>query len=284
MKPRSLPLHAKDSTLITLGDRWGFRLRKLQIPVKGLAAPIRILHLSDLHLLPADRAKQRFIQRATDDDYDFVFLTGDIAEEEAAEPLVPGLLSRQPRHGAFAVLGNHDHWRMSFTDHLWEFLGGTSHSRASWNDVPRMKANYEAEGRWRVLINEHVAVPVNDQKVIVAGIDDPFTGRGDLQATMRGVKQADLLIGLVHVPTDLASLSQRGFHLVLSGHTHGGQVRLPLIGALRTQCDLPPRHAAGLHYVERTAVHVSQGLGAGRLIRARLLCPPTAYDMTLTPT
>jgi predicted MPP superfamily phosphohydrolase len=269
--------------VITLGDRWGFRLRKLRIPIKGLAAPLRILHLSDLHLCPGDRAKQRFIRRATDDDYDFVFLTGDIAEEPDAEPLVPGLLSRQPRHGAYAVFGNHDHWRLSVGDHLWEFFGGTSRSRATWTDVPRMKANYEAEGRWRVLVNEHVEHEVHGQKVVIAGIDDPFTGKGDLQRTMQGLKQADVLIGLVHVPTDLASLSQRGFHLVLAGHTHGGQVRLPLIGALRTQCDLAPRHAAGLHHVERTAVHVSQGLGAGKLIRVRLLCPPTAYDIMLEP-
>jgi hypothetical protein len=269
--------------LICLDDRWGYRTRRLRLPIKGLAAPLRVLHLSDLHLLPRDRAKMAFVRRVTDDDYDFVFLTGDIAEEEAAEPLVPGLLSRPPRHGAFAVLGNHDHWRMGFGEHLRSFLTGATSGRTAFTDVTAMKARYEADGRWRVLVNEHVETHVNDQKVVIAGIDDPFTRRGDLQKTMHGVKQADVLIGLVHVPTDLASLSQRGFHLVLAGHTHGGQVRLPLIGALRTQCDLPPRHAAGLHLVERTAVHVSQGLGAGTLIRLRLLCPPTAYDITLEP-
>ncbi|MDB5096558.1 MAG: metallophosphoesterase [Cyanobacteria bacterium RYN_339] len=269
--------------MITLGDRWGFRTRRVTIPIKGLAAPLRVLHLSDLHLCAHDRAKATFIRKTTDADYDFVFLTGDIAEEEAAEALVPGLLTRTPRYGAFAVLGNHDHWRMSTGDHLWEFLGGTSRNRTTWTEVLPMKARYEADDRWRVLINEHVQLEINGQRVVIAGIDDPFTRRGDLHKTMQGVKQADVLIGLVHVPTDLASLSQRGFHLVLAGHTHGGQVRLPFIGALRTQCDLPTRHAAGLHHVERTAVHVSQGLGAGRLIRVRLFCPPTAYDITLEP-
>ena len=151
----------------------------------------------------------------------------------------------------------------------------------TWSDTPTQKARMEEGGRWRVLVNEAVDVAVNGQRIVIAGIDDPCTEHGDLQQTMRHVKQADVLIGLVHVPTDLASLSQRSFHLVLSGHTHGGQIRLPLIGALRTGCDLPNKHARGLHYVERTAVHVSQGLGAGTPIRLRVLCPPTAYDITL---
>lgn len=269
--------------MIYLQDRWGFRTRKLEIPLDGLAEPLRILHLSDLHMCCGDRAKQAFVKRVTDDDYDLVFFTGDIAEEEAAEPLVPGLLTRQPRLGAFAVLGNHDHWRMAYRDHLREFLGARAGDLAHWADIPRLKARMEEGGRWRVLTNETVQLEVDGRRLVVAGVDDPFTGHGDLQQTMRNVKRADVLIGLVHVPTDLASFSQRGFHLVLAGHTHGGQWRLPFIGAVRTQCDLAPRHASGLHYVERTAVHVSQGLGAGRLVRMRILCPPTAYDITLTP-
>lgn len=273
--------------MIALGDAFGFRMAKIHIPCSPLAVPLRLLHLSDAHMLVRDRAKQEFIKRATDDDYDFVFFTGDIAEEEAAEDLVPGLLSRRPRYGAFAVLGNHDHRRLS-TGELWgEFLVGTKQTAAGraptgrYVDAAATKRRMEAGGNWQVLLNEAVPVTLDTgEMVVVAGVDDPFTRHGDLQATMRTVKQADVLIGLVHVPTDLASFSQRGFHLVLSGHTHGGQVRLPLYGALRTQCDLPVRHARGLHWIDRTAVHVSQGLGAGPLVRVRLFCPPTAYVIT----
>jgi len=94
--------------MIYFMDRHGFRTAKLHIPCPALKQPLRILHLSDTHLRVADRAKPAFIRRVTDDDYDFVFLTGDIAEEVESEPLVPGLLTRLPRYGAFAVLGNHD--------------------------------------------------------------------------------------------------------------------------------------------------------------------------------
>jgi hypothetical protein len=267
--------------MLQFGDRFGFRTRHLHVPCPALARPLKLLHLSDAHVCEADRAKRRFIQRVTDDDYDFVFFTGDITEEDGAEHLVPELLSRAPRHGAYAVLGNHDYVRQSFWVSLKEALTRKPDPTLEWSDGPALKAAMEAGGRWKVLINESVEHEIEGRKVVIAGVDDPYTDHGDLQRTMQRVKKADVLIGLVHVPTDLASFSQRGFHLVLAGHTHGGQIRLPLVGALKTQCDLPARLAMGLHWVERTAVHVSAGLGAGKLVRARLLCPPTAYVITL---
>lgn len=267
--------------MIHFGDRSGFRVQPLHVPCPALERPLKILHLSDTHLLPGDRRKLEFVQRVTDADYDFVFHTGDVAETPEAEPLVPSMLTRQPRHGAYLVPGNHDHLRLSALEGWGEFLLGKQHGPERLTDVARMKANYEAGGRWRVLLNERAAHTIDEREVVVAGVDDPWSDRGDLQATMHGLKRADVLIGLVHVPTDLASFAQRGFHLVLAGHTHGGQVRLPLVGALRTQCDLPNRLARGLHYVESTAVHVSQGLGAGKVVRVRVLCPPTAYVITL---
>ena len=262
-------------------DKWGFRVQHVHVPCPALETPLKLLHLSDTHLMLGDEPKMRFIRRVTEDEYDFVFLTGDIAEEPEAEHLVPGLLSREPRLGAYAVFGNHDHLRLTTGEHWVEFLTGRPTNRQNWSDAPAMKARMEAGDRWRVLVNEAVEHEHEGRRVVVAGVDDPYTGHGDLQRTMRHVKRADVLIGLVHVPTDLASFSQRGFHLVLSGHTHGGQVRLPFFGAMRTQCDLPTSKARGLHWVERTAVHVSQGLGAGNHLRVRMLCPPTAYVITL---
>ena len=268
--------------MLQWGDRWGFRLQPLRIPCPRLARPLRILQLSDTHLLVKDRAKQRFIQRLTDDEWDFVFHTGDICEEAAAEPLFPALLSRSPRYGAYAVLGNHDHLRLTRREQLIEMIT-RQHlvlpDRLS--DGRDSQARLEAGGRWRVLMNEAVTHEIDGQQIVIAGVDDPFTHHGDLQQTMRHVKKADVLIGLVHVPTDLASFSQRGFDVVLCGHTHGGQIRLPFVGAMMTQCDLPRRHARGLHQVGRTMVHVSQGMGAGTLLRMRMLCPPTAYAILL---
>lgn len=267
--------------MLTLDDRWGFRHLELAVPCPALPTPLRILHLSDAHLMPHDKAKMRYIRRITDDDYDLVCFTGDVVEVPEAEALVPTLLARPPRLGAYVVFGNHDHLRMDRGTMAKEMLTQTFYGKGTRSDPLAMKARFEEGGHWRVLINEAVSHEVDGRVIVVAGVDDPYTGEGDLQATMRDVKRADVLIGLVHVPTDLASFSQRGFHLVLCGHTHGGQIRLPGYGALVTQCDLPRRHAAGLHWVERTAVHVSQGLGAGKLVRMRLNCPPTSYAITL---
>jgi predicted MPP superfamily phosphohydrolase len=269
--------------MLHFGDRTGFTLQSLTIPCGGLERPLRLLHLSDIHLCLKDHAKLAFIRHVTDADYDFVFLTGDIAEEPEAETLVPSLLSRIPRYGAFAVLGNHDHRRLSIQESFKELFTGEFLGGAAMSDVPPMKRRMEEGDRWRVLVNEAALIEVDGKTVAIAGVDDPATRHGDLQRTMQHVKQADLLIGLVHVPTDLSSFSQRGFHLVLAGHTHGGQIRLPFIGALRTQCDLPRRRARGLFQVGRTWVHVSAGLGSGKLIRMRSFCPPTAYAITLVP-
>lgn len=268
---------------LTLDDRWGYRVESRTVPCPALRQPMRILHLSDAHLLPRDRAKQAFIRRVTDDDFDLVAFTGDVAETPEAEPLVPGLLSRPPRLGAYMVLGNHDRLRQTAATHLRSFLSQRAAEEGDRPEGAALKARYEAGGAWRVLLNEAVSHTLGDQTLVVVGVDDPYTGHGDLQAAMRGVKRADVLIGLVHVPTDLASFSQRSFHLVLAGHTHGGQIRLPGLGAVLTQCDLHRRHAAGLHWHERTAVHVSKGLGAGPLIRLRFNCPPTAHVLTLVP-
>lgn len=267
--------------MITLDDRWGFRHVQVRVPCPALPRPLRILHLSDSHLMPHDRAKQAFIRRMTALEHDFVFFTGDVTETQAAELLVPGLLSRQPTYGAYVVFGNHDHLRMPKRWMLQEMLLQRFYGNGTQSDPQAMKVRFEGEGKWQVLINEARAHDVDGKRVVVVGVDDPFTGAGDLQIAMHHVKQADVLIGLVHVPTDLASFAQRGFHLVLSGHTHGGQIRIPFYGAMVTQCDLPRAKAAGLHYVERTAVHVSQGLGAGKLIRMRLNCAPTAYTILL---
>lgn len=266
---------------IVCDDRWGFQLHQLHIPCSSLPAPLKILHLSDAHILPRDTAKCDFIRRITDDDYDMVCFTGDVAEVPETEDLIPGLLSRAPRLGAYIVLGNHDHLRQPFAVMLEEFLTQRFTGKGQRTRVAEQKARYEAHGHWRVLLNETVTHDFAGRTIAVVGVDDPLTGGGNLAVAMRGVKKADVLIGLVHVPTDLASFSQRSFHLVLSGHTHGGQIRVPLLGALTTQCDLPRRLARGLHWNERTAVHISEGLGAGPLIRLRVNCPPRAHVITL---
>ena len=268
---------------VVLDDRWGFRLEHLHIPCAPLQRSLRILHLSDAHILPRDRAKCDFIRRITDDDYDMVCFTGDVAEVPEAEHLIPGLLSRSPRLGAYVVLGNHDHLRQPWGVMLEEFVTQRFTGKGRRSPVPELKARFEADKRWRVLLNETVFHEFEGQRVAVVGVDDPVTGGGNLAVAMRGLKKADVLIGLVHAPTDLASFSQRSFHLVLSGHTHGGQIRLPGLGALTTQCDLPRQLARGLHWNERTAVHISEGLGAGPFIRMRVNCPPRAHVITLGP-
>jgi predicted MPP superfamily phosphohydrolase len=88
-------------------------------------------------------------------------------------------------------------------------------------------------------------------------------------------------IGVVHTPDVVSEWALGGYDLVLAGHTHGGQVRIPGVGAVVTNCTLPPALAAGLHRIGGAWLHVSPGLGTGRFSPIRFNCRPEATLLRL---
>jgi predicted MPP superfamily phosphohydrolase len=116
----------------------------------------------------------------------------------------------------------------------------------------------------------------------VGGLDDPHIHRHDIRAAVR--TQPDRFgLAVVHSPDPMVELAALGYDLIVAGHTHGGQVRLPVAGALVSNSSVPTRMARGLTRVGSAYVHVSPGLGTSKYAPFRFLCRPEATVLELRP-
>jgi len=245
---------------------------------------LRILHLSDLHLCGDDDHKVDFIRGITDDDYDMVVLSGDVFEYLDGLKYGPRLLTRRPRLGAYAVMGNHDYYDYSiFNKTFGRILRSKRHPRER-NDITPHRIALEAGG-WTVLVNETVDLSLGaEDNIFVVGIDYPGISDDDLQALMSKAPEGALKLSVFHLPYQLKQMVRAGIHLGFGGHTHGGQVRLPGVGALITDSELPRHEASGLVRRGESNFHISRGLGADPRSNIRLFCPQAATVVELEHT
>jgi predicted MPP superfamily phosphohydrolase len=232
---------------------------------------LRILHLSDLHLSYPETHKLEFLRKATDSQYDLIVITGDIFEDFSGLIYASELISRPPRLGTFAVLGNHDYYDYTMWHRTVGRLIKKWRSPAKKRDVSPMIQALEAAGI-HVLRNSTANFP--EEKLHIVGIDYPGIRDADLRQLVEEADKDQLVITLMHVPDKLDRLHKAGVHLAFGGHTHGGQVRIPFWGPLLTNSDLPRHEASGLIWRGATAIHVSRGVGADPRTNFRLFCPP----------
>lgn len=236
-------------------------------------APLKILHLSDLHLCYPESHKLEFLKRATDQDYDLVALTGDIVENYSGLIYLESLLSRRPRLGAYAVLGNHDYYDY----HMFHKTVGRLVKRyrhpAGRRDVEPIVRALE-RGGFTVLRN--AARRHREARLHVVGIDYPSLHPELLNDLVCQKGHGDLVVVLFHVPIHLDNIARVGADLALGGHTHGGQIRIPGLGAIITDSELPRVSASGVFQRGQTTFHVSRGLGADPRTNIRFFCPPAA--------
>jgi predicted MPP superfamily phosphohydrolase len=269
-----------------LVERDWYRLRRQR--VKALAPgqpPLTVLHLSDLHLTVADTKRMRFLEWLAAEPVDLVVLTGDmLGEPEALDPVLATLGRFRPRLGAVAVLGSNDYWAPRFRNPLAYFLGPSSRRRrlSGRNPWRELVEGLEARG-WTVLRNRRGRLG----DVELAGMDDPHIRHDDPAVAVppNGEVPASLRLGVVHSPyrRALDAFAGNGYDLVLAGHTHGGQVRLPGVGALVTNCDLPRDRVRGLSRWSGSWLHVSGGLGTSKYAPFRFACRPEASLLTVVP-
>jgi len=253
-----------------------YRLERLKLAVNS-THELSILHLSDLHLTFDDLAKVEFLRQITDCDYDLVVLTGDIFQDDRSVTYAPFLLTRKPRLGAYAVLGNHDHFHYNWFNKTIGRLKGHRRDLPK-RDIEPAIAGLEKVG-YKVLRNQLVRLP--EHRLSLVGIDYPYIKESRLEELVKPVDEDDLLIALFHLPYNLAALNRVGVHLAFGGHTHGGQIRVPGHGALWTDSELNHREASGLFWRGSTAIHISRGLGADPRTNFRLFCPPAATAIDL---
>ena len=152
-------------------------------------------------------------------------------------------------------------------------------------DWEPLVAGMTAHG-WLDLTNAQVDWTVGGRLISVKGVDDPHIARDDYAGITRGPSTARQICPwvLCMPPTlrVLDAMAADNAQLILAGHTHGGQLRVPGYGALVTNCDLDPKRARGLSQHRSSALHVSAGLGCSRYAPFRFACPPEATLITLT--
>lgn len=260
--------------------RW-YRVGRYRLDILPAgASELRLLHLSDLHLLDGDDRVSRFLAglpRA-----DVTVVTGDIVgEPEAVEFTVRALRPVRGRVASLFVLGSNDLYAPRPMNWLRYFDRRVRHRRIAKRrgrpgDLVRL---LEGEG-WVHLKNRRYDRRANGFHLEVVGLDDPHAHRSDIRVATR-IDPAAFGLAVVHSPDPAPELAALGYDLVVAGHTHGGQVRLPLAGALVTNSSFPTRLASGLIRFGDSYLHVSPGLGTSKYAPFRFLCRPEATFLEL---
>jgi predicted MPP superfamily phosphohydrolase len=259
--------------------RYHLEMVRIRIPrdVNGSGVPprppLRVLHISDLHLAQPESHKVEFLRRITSMDYDMIVLTGDVFEDFTGIQYAEALLKRRPRYGAYAVLGNHDYYDYSYFNKIIGRLFRKFRHPPEKRQVEPMVEALEKVG-YKVL--RHQAIEIPEARLQVIGIDYPGIAGGALKKLVDEAPDDYLRLALLHVPHNLNILPESGIDVAFAGHTHGGQVRIPGIGAIITDSELHRKEASGVVYRKHTAIHVSRGLGADPKTNFRIFCPPAA--------
>lgn len=236
---------------------------------------VKILHISDLHLASNEMSKKiSFLEYMTSQNYDLIFLTGDIFEHDDAVKYAPYLISSKPRLGAYAVLGNHDYYRYKMTNKiLGRMYKPLRHPEDNERDIRPLVHALETVG-YTVMQNE--VKNLDSESISIIGVDFPGCEREEFKDLVSQTTNGNLKLALLHMPRYLDMYVDNGIDVVFGGHTHGGQVRLPFFGALITDSELERKNASGLFSKEGTHFHISQGLGSDPKTNFRVFCPPNA--------
>lgn len=238
-------------------DRITLAIKNLHTALEGFT----IVQITDVHLYPMTQPElvQKAVAMANHLDPDLVVLTGDYVWQEltAIDELAPILAGLNAKYGVFSTLGNHDYWL----------------------DAGAITAMMEAAGL-PVLINRGLSIQQGKGSIYIAGLDDGWSGEPNLEKTLEGVLPDEPVILLCHEPDLADRYSQDGrVSVQLSGHTHGGQIRIPGVGALVLPY-LGRKYDIGLYRVKDMLLYTNRGLGVISE-PVRLNCPPEISQFIL---
>ncbi len=218
-------------------------------PLSGL----KIIHVSDTHITSEMNSLKKVVEDLNSEQADLICVTGDIVQDDDGIGVAVETYSRlQSRYGTFAVLGNSDY--------------GV--------DTESLVAALHGVGV-HVLRNECVKLNIEGHAVAICGLDDPVTGHHDIKKLNDHMPPEGVRILLAHSPIVATCPDCPKSDLLLAGHTHGGAIRLPLIGALYSRQGVPRRLSAGLVREKGHLVYVSRGLDDG-YTPVRFMNPPEA--------
>lgn len=255
-----------------------FVLRRHRVPcLPPGSPPMTILHVSDLHFRSNLKAMRRFFDRLARLQPDLMIGTGDFLGDTTSAADCAQMLSAVPARRRLFVLGSNDYYAPVPKNPLRYFIKSKRPYRhGPPNTWEHLVQQLQAAG-WRFLRNERIDVDGID----VSGLDDPHINRADFDIAPPRDRDG-FRLAIVHSPEAAPALSQRGFDLILCGHTHGGQLRVPGYGALVTNAPgLPRRMARGLHRIGDGWLHVTAGLGTSKYTPVRFACRPEACLLEL---
>ncbi len=257
---------AQEKPIRSLAESWSRRARlaldeanslsleRVEVSLKRLPPKLdgfRIIHLSDTHHSPFTglRLIERVVKITNRLKPDVVFLTGDYVshETEYIEPVASVLGRLRSKYGTYACLGNHDHW----------------------TDAEVVTHLFRGEGI-KMLVNEGLRFEAEGASFWLAGVDDYMVGKTDVPASLHGSFPDEMKVLLAHNPVIFRDAVRAGVDLTLSGHTHGGQVKLRpeekrLLGRRRLK--------AGLHARRDSQIYITRGIGTV-VVPIRYQCPP----------
>jgi predicted MPP superfamily phosphohydrolase len=240
-------------------------VERTNIPIKSLApslAGFRIVQISDIHMWPVVKTHlvRKTVKMVNALQPDLIVITGDFVTRftGAIYRLAPELGKLQAHHGVFASLGNHD---------LWVNAEAITHT-LNTSGV-------------RVLINRGLPLNANGELIWLAGIDDAIAGKPDLNAALNGIPADIPVVLLGHEPDPANEVSLNGrVDLMLTGHSHGGQIRFPAIGS-PFKAHQAVKYDQGLYNVNGMWLYVNRGIGVITSVPLRLNCPPEISLFTL---
>ncbi len=239
-------------------------IETIDIPIPGLPAVLegfRIVQISDIHYYPITTLAlvDQAVIMANELKPDLILLTGDYVwhKVDVIFDLMPTLARLNAKHGVFANLGNHD----------------------LWTDVTVVTQAFE-EVKLPLLVNQGVPITMGSDSLYLASLDDGWSGQPDLTAAMQNWPNGAPTVLLMHEPdfADEYSKDPR-MKLQLSGHSHGGQVRFPFMGAL-VYPYLSWKYPIGLYNVNDMWLYTNRGLGTTN-IPLRVNCAPEITELTL---
>ncbi|MGJ8671784.1 metallophosphoesterase [Rubritalea sp.] len=241
---------------ITRRDIW---LKSLPPALDGFT----IAQLTDFHFKPGtdDKLVEDTITAVNAENVDLIALTGDYVtdESEVLYPLLDYFKQLKAQHGIFATLGNHDGWSAPRTFY---------------------KRRFENAGI-PFLINQNTKLEIGNSSLVIAGTDYVWDGYPDAQQTLKGIHKDATVLALVHEPDYFDDMrAVRRIDLQLSGHTHGGQCRVPFIGYAPVKVRYGEKYVYGHFAKDSSQLFVSRGIGTSGL-RVRFACPPELVILTL---
>jgi predicted MPP superfamily phosphohydrolase len=224
---------------------------------------LRIGLLADFHFRPGqdDRLLEKVVAQVRRERLDLIALSGDFVSDDPAmiRPLLEHLKQLEATHGIFAVPGNHDGWSGSHAD---------------------LRRQFEAAGI-SFLINQHSQLSIRGESIAIAGTDYVWRGNPEPAKTLRGIAAATPVLALVHEPDYFDTMTaHREILLQVSGHTHGGQCRVPWIGYAPMKVAYGRKYVYGGYARDGSNLFVTRGVGTVGP-RVRFACPPELAILTL---